>query len=166
MNKSRTHFFERPSFSIEFVEQLDWRGMRDRVTLSPRFDGLLTSCDLECGGLILNGLLDERRAFLAARDRAAASSLQIAAAQLSCGIDLAALMSSPPAERRQAVRRLERFVERERLKGLSRHWSYDLNRHIALVQALDALDQAAGPKSHAHAISGNDHIRSRRQMAP
>jgi hypothetical protein len=69
--------------------------------------------------------------------------------QLSCGIDLAALLRSSPEARSQAVRRLERFVERERLKGLSRHWTYDLNRHIALVQALDALSGPAGRSSPA-----------------
>jgi hypothetical protein len=101
--------------------------------------------------LILSGLLDERRAFLAEKDKLAASSLQLAAVQLSCGVDLAALLRGSPQERRQAVRRLERFVERERLKGLSRHWSYDLNRHIALVQALDTLGQAASTTHNRHA---------------
>ena len=114
----------------------------------------------------MSGLLDDRRAFLAEKERVAASSLQLAAVQLSCGVDLAALLHAPSEERRQAVRRLERFVERERLKGLSRHWSYDLNRHIALVQALEALGQAAGSTNHAHAATGKNHKRTRHQIAP
>jgi hypothetical protein len=39
------------------------------------------------------------------------------------------------------IRRVERLIERERQKGLSRHWAYDLNRHIALKQALEQLRQ-------------------------
>lgn len=114
----------------------------------------------------MNGLFDERRAFLAERDRAAASSLQLAAMQLSCGIDLARLLQSSPEEKRQAVRRIERFIERERLKGLSRHWSYDLNRHIALVQALDALGRVVGSPAPARAAESQCQKRSRRQLAP
>lgn len=91
----------------------------------------------------MKDLLDERRSFLENKDNWSASSLQLAAVQLVCGLDLHALMRGSPEERRHAIRRLERFVERERLKGLSRHWSYDLNRHIALVQALDTVGKAA-----------------------
>ena len=35
-------------------------------------------------------------------------------------------------------------MERERLRGMRRHWSYDLNRHIALKQVLDKLRSLAG----------------------
>jgi len=35
-----------------------------------------------------------------------------------------------------------RLIERERQKGVIGHWSYDLNRHIALKQALDRLKAA------------------------
>ena len=37
---------------------------------------------------------------------------------------------------------VERHLARERNKGLARHWSYDLNRHIALKAARDRLRQA------------------------
>ena len=39
----------------------------------------------------------------------------------------------------RTIKRIERLLERERLRGGRRHWSYDLNRHIALKQALDRL---------------------------
>lgn len=71
---------------------------------------------------------------------AAAEEARIRAAlQLACGIDLDAAMTSPPAERRRIAAGLHRRVERERLKGLARHWSYDLNRHIALKRAAERL---------------------------
>ncbi len=64
---------------------------------------------------------------------------QEAAFFLACGIDLGAALRSKGGERDLMVRRLERLIERERLKGWRRHWSYDLNRHIALKQALDRI---------------------------
>jgi hypothetical protein len=36
------------------------------------------------------------------------------------------------------VARLARALRAERQRGRAGHWSYDLNRHIALAQALDA----------------------------
>ena len=61
------------------------------------------------------------------------------ALQLSCGIDLAAAHTASASERARLGARLERLLKRERMRGLERHWSYDLNRHIALKQALDWL---------------------------
>lgn len=55
------------------------------------------------------------------------------------GIDLDAPGKSDDARPRVIVRRLKRLLERERIRGAMRHWSYDLNRHIALKQALDAF---------------------------
>lgn len=69
---------------------------------------------------------------------------QEAAFFLACGVDLSAALRSSGVERAAIVRRIERLVERERLKGAWRHWSYDLNRHIALKQALDRLRLDAG----------------------
>lgn len=64
---------------------------------------------------------------------------QQAAFFLACGVDLGEALRTRGTERAAVVQRIERLVERERLKGLRRHWSYDLNRHIALKQALDRL---------------------------
>ncbi|GAB5506631.1 MAG: hypothetical protein Rhirs2KO_17940 [Rhizobiaceae bacterium] len=61
------------------------------------------------------------------------------ALQLSCGIDLAAAHAASASERVRLGVRLERLLKRERMRGLERHWSYDLNRHIAIKQSLDWL---------------------------
>jgi len=81
--------------------------------------------------------------FIAARNHATGEARQRAALQLVCGIDLAAALASVGAERAQKRSRILRALERERLKGLRKHWNYDLNRHIALKQALDRLDGRA-----------------------
>ncbi|WP_453960670.1 hypothetical protein [Amorphus suaedae] len=41
-----------------------------------------------------------------------------------------------PAGRRAVIARLERALRAERRRGISGHWTYDLNRHLALKQAL------------------------------
>lgn len=64
---------------------------------------------------------------------------QTAAFYLMSGIDLSQALASQGEARARVVARIERLMRRERLKGASRHWSYDLNRHIALKQALDRL---------------------------
>ncbi len=63
---------------------------------------------------------------------------------LATGIDLDAALDSGRRERSMTVARLERLIERERLRGLARHWAYNLDRHIALKEALDALRGASG----------------------
>ena len=73
----------------------------------------------------------------------------MAALQLSCGIDLREAMLAGPERRTELLTRLRRAIERERLKGLRRHWSYDLNRHIALKQALDRLTPSVGSQTAA-----------------
>ena len=44
-----------------------------------------------------------------------------------------------PHELRSWIAILENRLARERSKGVARHWSYDLNRHIALKAARDRL---------------------------
>lgn len=41
---------------------------------------------------------------------------------------------------------LEKALREERRLGKSGHWSYDLNRHIALVQALENANKLIKPK--------------------
>ncbi|MFD1197664.1 cytoplasmic protein [Brucella gallinifaecis] len=77
--------------------------------------------------------------FLATRNEERMGAMQRAALQIIAGIDMDALLNSSQDEKKQAENRLNRLIERERLKGINRHWSYDLNRHIALKQALDRL---------------------------
>lgn len=82
---------------------------------------------------------EEARSFGARKAAQANEARQMAAASLLCGIDLAVAFTAPPETKARLMQRLERVIERERLKGMRRHWSYDLNRHIALKQALDRL---------------------------
>jgi len=79
----------------------------------------------------------------AARERHAA---RLVAFRLATGLDLEAALSSSGSEIRRAILRVERLLERERQRGWARHWRYDLNRHIALGEALGELRLAArGP---------------------
>lgn len=88
------------------------------------------------------GTIDEElRRFSAARRGATETAVQTAALRIVCGIDLAEVLAANAERRRSALRRIDRLVERERLKGLARHWSYDLNRHIAMMQASKRLRQ-------------------------
>lgn len=86
-------------------------------------------------------LREEARAFGLEKQNAVRHARQVAAMQLMCGVDLStSLLESSEAQTR-LIQRIERMIERERLKGMRRHWSYDLNRHIALKQMLDRLRQ-------------------------
>jgi len=87
---------------------------------------------------------EEVQAFRERKRRAESEAGQMAAFFLMTGIDLAEALASSGEDRKRVVRRLVRLIERERLKGARRHWSYDLNRHIALKQALERL---CGPES-------------------
>jgi hypothetical protein len=85
----------------------------------------------------------EKAAFLRDKARHGDHARQTAALFILCGIDLAAGLGACAEERGRLATRVRRLIERERLRGVNRHWSYDLNRHIALKQALDRL--ALGP---------------------
>lgn len=84
-------------------------------------------------------LKKERGAFLAAKEVVEGEARQRLALQIFCNVDLDQLPEQDEASRLHMCRRLTRLIERERLKGTSGHWSYDLNRHIGLKQALDRL---------------------------
>lgn len=108
----------------------------------------------------MQGLRRETADFRDRKSQEAAHSRQIAALHLACGIDLAAALEAAPADRLKLASRLERAIERERLKGLRRHWSYDLNRHIALKQGLDRL---LGTKAVSHQRGKQNGARRRRR---
>ena len=105
-----------------------------------------------------NGLKQEIAEFLEGQQSLAIEARQMAALQIACHFDLAKAMAATFEERHQIVARLERTIERERQRGIRRHWSYDLNRHIALKQVLDRLrgtlscecvgSRARGPKDN------------------
>jgi len=87
----------------------------------------------------MNDINAEYRAFKDSQLAEITNARQTAALRLACGIDLAAALAAGPEAKARLALRLERTIERERLRGMRRHWSYDLNRHIALKQALDRL---------------------------
>ena len=103
-----------------------------------------------------------RRIFLTEREQDRMSAMQRVAMQIVAGIDIDRLVQASEVEKQQAARRLTRLIERERLKGASGHWSYDLNRHIALKQALDRLEGKADRDVAAH-IRGPLKIYSQRR---
>ncbi|TWG99289.1 hypothetical protein L598_001500000120 [Mesorhizobium sp. J18] len=111
-------------------------------------------------------LESEIRAFRQRKQQEAIEARQNVAFFLMSGIDLSAALEMRGDERRSIQRRLERLIERERLKGARRHWSYDLNRHIALKQALDRL---SGKERRADEIAPSRNPRrqnKRRRKAP
>jgi hypothetical protein len=93
-------------------------------------------------------LVEEAARHRARRREQECQARQQAAFFLMSGVDLDAALAASGEARRRVVARIERLIERERLRGARRHWSYDLNRHIALKQALDRLrgaEMSAGP---------------------
>jgi len=46
-----------------------------------------------------------------------------------------------PDGTKMIIRRLEKSLAAERRRGRSGHWAYDLNRHMALISALEAERQ-------------------------
>lgn len=82
----------------------------------------------------------QQNAFLAAKEDELSQARQRIALQILCNIDLNTVAAQDDASKSHLCRRLRRLIERERLKGAKGHWSYDLNRHIGLKQALDSLE--------------------------
>ena len=116
---------------------------------------------------MMNGLRQEISAFLKAKETTAADARQMAALQIACHFDLAEALKAEPARRAEIVSRLRRMIERERQRGARKHWSYDLNRHIALKQALDRLCPADPDRVVADANKNREsRKRKRRQTAP
>lgn len=107
----------------------------------------------------MNPLQSEARAFLERKQSTQAFSMQLAALFLASGIDLEEALRAPAERRREIRLRVERLIERERQRGAARHWSYDLNRHIALKQALlRIIDQDGGKTaSMPHSVK-NGHM--------
>ena len=83
----------------------------------------------------------EIQAYRTRKASEAAEARHTAALQLACGIDFSTALQTTGLERTRIRQRIARQLKRERVRGLQRHWSYDLNRHIALKEALDRLDK-------------------------
>ena len=81
----------------------------------------------------------QARGFADRQTEEARFSCATAALQLSAGIDLGAMLQASFKDRQEMLPKIQRALMRERVRGKARHWSYDLNRHIALKQALDYL---------------------------
>lgn len=77
--------------------------------------------------------------FQAEKQQLRLHAAQRAALQIIANIDIEKILSAPQADKEASLRRMKRLIERERLKGTAGHWSYDLNRHIALKQAHDRI---------------------------
>ena len=89
-------------------------------------------------------LLEEILTFRRRKTEESREAQSRAALRLSCGIDLPELGDTPRSDLSDILCRVARAIQRERLKGLQKHWSYDLNRHIALKQARDDIQLALG----------------------
>lgn len=94
-------------------------------------------------------LAAEVAAFRRTKEEEKSAGAQLAALFLTAGIEMRDALAMAGARRAQILMRIERLLERERLRGLRRHWSYDLNRHIALKQALDNLREHDGRQDEA-----------------
>ncbi|KAB2692655.1 cytoplasmic protein [Brucella intermedia] len=80
-----------------------------------------------------------RKLVLARKKENQLTAMQRIALQIIAGIDLDEVLKASQEEKERTKRRLKRLMERERLKGICGHWSYDMNRHIALKQAFDRI---------------------------
>jgi hypothetical protein len=90
----------------------------------------------------MSGLSEEARHYFEQQTARRKHTARMVAFRLATGVDLDKVLGSAPAELQRTVIRLERLLERERLRGCARHWTYDLNRHIALGEALGQLRAA------------------------
>ena len=87
----------------------------------------------------MHRLAEEIEDYRQEKERTSAEARERVALFLACGVDLPEALSACAADRGRIMTRLRRLIERERIKGARRHWSYDLNRHIAMKQALERL---------------------------
>lgn len=86
-------------------------------------------------------LSSEIRHFRQVRLEHARIAQEMMALQLLAGIDLAQAGSLSGQGLAHLLLRLNRLIEKERQRGIRKHWSYNLDRHIALKQAFDRLNQ-------------------------
>lgn len=96
-------------------------------------------------------LLRETAAFRQNRGEETEKARINACLQLAGAPMLEALGGAGPLKLAQYARRLRLGIAKERRRGLLRHHRYDLNRHIAMKQALDAVTRQAETKNGAAA---------------
>ncbi len=92
----------------------------------------------------------DRQIFIEKRKEDALHAAQSFALQMSCGIDLLQITAATTETKAIIAAKLNRLIKRERLKGLNKHWSYDINRHIALKQAQQHILNMIATDKDAH----------------
>ncbi len=92
----------------------------------------------------MNDLVGDVAAFRTGKKALQRQAAERASCLIVAGVDLDEMLAMPTPRRTECCRRLKRLLERERLKGGRGHWSYDLNRHIALKRVLDRLAAGIG----------------------
>nr|WP_244642527.1 cytoplasmic protein [Phyllobacterium sp. 628] len=105
----------------------------------------------------------QQLAFLAAREAERDTARQRLALQILCGEDLDTMIAWDKTEKLVYCRRLKRLIERERIKGGAGHWSYDLNRHIGLKQALETLQKSLSAEHYPEGKSRKQNGARRRR---
>ncbi len=103
----------------------------------------------------MESLEQEIAAFRSRLTRETAVANQLAAVRLACGVDMPDPKNAERADLERTIARISRAIQRERMKAARAHWSYDLNRHIALKQALDELRGAWAGNDKASAVVGS-----------
>jgi hypothetical protein len=58
-----------------------------------------------------------------------------------------------PETTRRIVMKLARALRTERARGRAGHWTYDLNRHLGLMQALKAEEERLAPAARERLIN-------------
>lgn len=111
----------------------------------------------------MSELQREISTFLGAKDARLVEARQMAALQIACHLDLRDALSADSPTRARIILRLDRMIERERLRGARNHWSYDLNRHIALKQVVDRLRALDGDRKTSNRSTANAKRRPRRR---
>ncbi len=92
----------------------------------------------------------DRQIFIEKRKEDALHAAQSFALQMSCGIDLLQVTAATTETKAVIAAKLNRLIKRERLKGLNKHWSYDINRHIALKQVQQRILNMIATDKAAH----------------
>ncbi len=100
-------------------------------------------------------LQNDRQIFIEKRKEDALHAAQSFALQMSCGIDLLQISAATTKTKAIIATKLNRLIKRERLKGLNKHWSYDINRHIALKQVQRRILNMIASDEDAHSPKKN-----------
>jgi hypothetical protein len=91
-----------------------------------------------------SGFAETINLFHAAKAKADKAARYRMTLRLVFGTDLEEVEAASPERLDRLERRMVRRLERERLNGARGHWSYDLNRHIAIKLTLDFVRERMG----------------------